>query len=145
MLEHQQSHTDNYRFRCSTCNKGFTRRSYYRDHKCLAAGNGSAGEGTAAEEDGAEELAEENGDDDDDGRSFTGGVKRAGTSRDDGTEDDGSKDGDELKDGEEGEGRRMDCETQGQMQRGEEDRTEHGAETLAQIHGGMNCLQQPCL
>uniref|UniRef100_H3CHI8 Zinc finger protein 341 n=1 Tax=Tetraodon nigroviridis TaxID=99883 RepID=H3CHI8_TETNG len=34
MVEHQQSHTDNYRFRCPACNKGFTRQSYYRDHKC---------------------------------------------------------------------------------------------------------------
>uniref|UniRef100_A0A8C8DGB2 C2H2-type domain-containing protein n=1 Tax=Oncorhynchus tshawytscha TaxID=74940 RepID=A0A8C8DGB2_ONCTS len=37
MLEHQRSHTDNYRFRCATCNKGFTRQKYYRDHKCPVA------------------------------------------------------------------------------------------------------------
>ena len=43
MVEHQQSHTDNYRFRCSACNKGFTRHNYYRDHKCPAAGTGADG------------------------------------------------------------------------------------------------------
>lgn len=62
MLEHQQSHTDNYRFRCSTCNKGFTRQSYYRDHRCPAAGNGAEAKGAMGEAEGettAEEQEEE--------------------------------------------------------------------------------------
>lgn len=50
MLEHQQSHTDNYRFRCSVCNKGFTRQSYFRDHKCPAAGNGAVAAGETEED-----------------------------------------------------------------------------------------------
>lgn len=52
MLEHQRSHTDNYRFRCATCNKGFTRQKYYRDHKCPVA---------AAEKDGAEKRVKRQG------------------------------------------------------------------------------------
>lgn len=49
MVEHQQSHTDNYRFRCSTCNKGFTRQSYYRDHKCPTVGDGTGATGLTGE------------------------------------------------------------------------------------------------
>lgn len=69
MVEHQQSHTDNYRFRCSTCNKGFTRQSYYRDHKCptVGDGTGAAGQTDEVEEDeaiGAPTGEEKDGEDD---------------------------------------------------------------------------------
>lgn len=69
MVEHQQSHTDNYRFRCSTCNKGFTRQSYYRDHKCptVMDGTGDAGQTGEVEEDevlGAPTREEKDGEDD---------------------------------------------------------------------------------
>lgn len=34
MVEHQRSHTGNYKYRCPTCSKGFTRHKYMKDHKC---------------------------------------------------------------------------------------------------------------
>lgn len=34
MVEHQRSHTGNYKYRCPTCSKGFTRHKYMREHKC---------------------------------------------------------------------------------------------------------------
>ncbi|KAJ6661103.1 hypothetical protein lerEdw1_016904 [Lerista edwardsae] len=34
MVEHQRSHTGNYKYRCPTCSKGFTRQKYMKDHKC---------------------------------------------------------------------------------------------------------------
>lgn len=34
MVEHQRSHTGNYKYRCPTCSKGFTRHKYLREHKC---------------------------------------------------------------------------------------------------------------
>lgn len=88
MVEHQQSHTDNYRFRCPTCNKGFTRQSYYRDHKCptVADGTGDAGQPGGAQEDevvGAPSREEEDGKDD--GRS--GFTRTAGGLGTDGEED----------------------------------------------------------
>lgn len=98
MLEHQQSHTDNYRFRCSTCNKGFTRQSYYRDHKCPAAGSGTAGEGGAAESEGDEATgmpvaAEKDGEDGGRRSGFLRTESMAGG--DDGANGGGSKDGHE--------------------------------------------------
>lgn len=82
MVEHQQSHTDNYRFRCSACNKGFTRQSYYRDHKCptIGDGTGAAGQTGEVEEDEEEEeeamgaLSREEKDGEEDGsiRAVTG-------------------------------------------------------------------------
>lgn len=84
MVEHQQSHTDNYRFRCPTCNKGFTRQSYYRDHKCptVADGTGDAGQTGEVEEDeviGAPTREEKDGNDDGKSSGFMRTVKGLGT------------------------------------------------------------------
>lgn len=94
MVEHQQSHTDNYRFRCSTCNKGFTRQSYYRDHKCPTVRDrtGAAGQtGEVEEEEDRDILAptreEKNGKDDGTRRGLTRIVKRLGTDGKDGEKD----------------------------------------------------------
>lgn len=78
MLEHQRSHTNNYRFRCATCKKGFTRQKYYRDHKCPMAGAAvekdraekrvtRQGHGTEGNEGSkVEEVDEKEGDEEDD-------------------------------------------------------------------------------
>lgn len=84
MVEHQQSHTDNYRFRCSTCNKGFTRQSYYRDHKCptVQDGTGAAEQTGEAEEDeviGAPTREEKDGEDDGTRSGLIRTVKGLGT------------------------------------------------------------------
>lgn len=90
MVEHQQSHTDDYRFRCSTCNKGFSRQSYYRDHKCPTAGDrtGAAGQTGEEEEEDEDMLTltgeEKNGGDDGTRR---GTVKRLGCNGEDGDKD----------------------------------------------------------
>ncbi|TRY98553.1 hypothetical protein DNTS_005265 [Danionella cerebrum] len=42
MLEHQRTHTDDYRFRCRVCTLGFKRRRELREHRC--SGKGSAAE-----------------------------------------------------------------------------------------------------
>lgn len=162
MLEHQQSHTDNYRFRCSTCNKGFSRQSYYRDHKCPAAGNRAEGDDRAADSEGdmvkEVTMAEEK---DGEGyrrrRRFTRQVKRPATCGDEGEEDDRSKDNRERKESQEGEDRRTEggCQTalsittnKGQRQTEEEQeyRVEHGGEALEKIQSNeRNCLPRPCL
>lgn len=168
MLEHQQSHTDNYRFRCSTCNKGFTRQSYYRDHKCPAAGNGTGADGGTGEAEGDEVVGapmaeEKDGEDDGRRRRFARKAKRTGAGGDDGEKDDSSNGSqeevethEEEEDEEEGEGGRTDegCQAamsittiEGQTERDEEDNgMEHGGEALEQIQSNeQNCLQQPCL
>lgn len=171
MLEHQQSHTDNYRFRCSTCNKGFTRQSYYRDHKCPAAGNGTGTEGGTGEAEGDEvvgaPLAEEkDGEDDGRRRRFARKATRPGTGGDNGEKDNSSNSSqeqvethgeeEEEEEEDEGESRRTDegCQAamsistiEGQMERQEEDDgMEHGGQALEQIQSNdQNCLQQPCL
>lgn len=170
MLEHQQSHTDNYRFRCSTCNKGFTRQSYYRDHKCPAAGNRTGTEGRRGEAEGDNGvgvlLAEEKDGEDDGRRSrFMRQVKRPGTGGGDREEDNSSncsheqvETHEEEEEEEEGEERRTDegsqvamsvATVEGQVEREDEEEdggVEHGSEALEQIQNyDQNCLQQPCL
>lgn len=168
MLEHQQSHTDNYRFRCSTCNKGFTRQSYYRDHKCPAAGNRTGTEGGTGEAEGDKGrgvlMAEEKDREDGWGRRrLMRKVKRAGTGRDDREEDDSSNcsheqvDTHEEEEEEEGGEERTDegsqaamsIASEGQAEREDEEEdggVGHGSEALEQIQShDQNCLQQPCL
>lgn len=91
MVEHQQSHTDDYRFRCSTCNKGFSRQSYYRDHKCPTVGDraGAARQTGEVEEEEDEDVLtlteeEKNGEDDGTRRGLTRTVKRLGCNGEDG-------------------------------------------------------------
>ena len=162
MLEHQQSHTDNYRFRCSTCNKGFTRQSYYRDHKCPAAGNETGAEGGTEEaegdEDAGEPVAEEkDGEDDGRGSRITRKSKRARTGGDDTEEEDCSEDSQHRVDTrreEEGVERRSDegcraaiVNAEEQMEREEDhDGVDNGGDALAQIQSNDQIgLQQPCL
>lgn len=85
MVEHQQSHTDDYRFRCSICNKGFSRQSYYRDHKCPTVGDrtGAAGQTGEVEEEEDEDVLTltgkgKNGEDDGTRRGLKRTVKRLG-------------------------------------------------------------------
>ncbi len=167
MLEHQQSHTDNYRFRCSTCNKGFTRQSYYRDHKCPAVVNGTGTKGGTGETEGDEvagvSMAEENDEEDDGRRSrFMRRAKRPGIGGDR-EKDDSSKGSQEQVEAhrveevveEEGEGRTDEgCQAaisittlEGHTEREEEDDgMKHGGEALEHIQSNdQNCLQQPCL
>lgn len=92
MVEHQQSHTDNYRFRCSTCNKGFTRQSYYRDHKCptVGDGTGAAGQTDEVEEDeaiGAPTREEKDGEDDGTRSGLVRTAEGLGTDGEDGEKD----------------------------------------------------------
>lgn len=87
MLEHQQSHTDNYRFRCSACNKGFTRHSYYRDHRCPAAANGTQAKGGAGEAEGdgaAGETAAEEQEEEHDRRRRSNGLQTDGDDEEEG-------------------------------------------------------------
>lgn len=160
MLEHHQSHTDNYRFRCSICNKGFTRQSYFRDHKCPSAGNGTGTKGAtgnAEAEEGEEAQMLENDVEDNERRiTFTRNVESPGSAGDDREDDDNSNDSRKLMQtsGEEGEEERTDrsCQaslsitaTRGQTDRAE-DRMEHGGEVLEQRQGDdANCLRPPCL
>lgn len=153
MLEHQQSHTDNYRFRCAACNKGFTRQSYYRDHKCPTGGNGTGGDGGVAEADGDGVAGEAEDAEDGGSRSlFARKSERPRPEEDETEEDDSSEGGHHGGEGrrrEEGEQRRTDEVTEEQTDREEEDeeesdRGEEGGEALART-GDQNGLQQPCL
>lgn len=153
MLEHQQSHTDNYRFRCSSCNKGFTRQSYYRDHKCLAAGDRTEAAGQTAEEDEVVGvlMAEEDGEEHCRRGRFTRKVKESVTGDD--REDESSK-RTHREEEEQEEGRRTDegCQAamsintiEGQTDRKEVDEMGPGFEALEQIEtNNQNCLQPPC-
>lgn len=125
MVEHQQSHTDDYRFRCSTCNKGFSRQSYYRDHKCPTVGDRTvaAGQTGEVEEEEDEDILTptgegKNGEDDGTRRGLTRTVKRLGSNGEDRDKDEAPGDiGDQMglhrdEQDEEGEDRRTDEGTQ---------------------------------
>lgn len=154
MLEHQQSHTDNYRFRCSSCNKGFTRQSYYRDHKCPAAGSGQGTEDEAEEE---EEVAldsqEKNGRENGSGNQFTRSA-REGEDCSNGSEEQMDA---RLENGDRG-GDDENCQAalsivvREEQERDEDEEVDQSNQSLEHIQRSehirrseQNCLQQPCL
>lgn len=145
MLEHQQSHTDNYRFRCSTCNKGFTRQSYYRDHKCPAAGNGTEAKGGAGEEEGDEAAGEPTAEEQE------GEHDRRRTSQRPQTAADDAEEGRQQDEEEEEEGTDEGCHTaiatiKGQIDEEEEHGREDDDGEVLQIQSkDRNSLQQSCL
>lgn len=158
MLEHQQSHTDNYRFRCTTCNKGFTRQSYYRDHKCPAAGNGmriEAGTGEMEGDEGMGVLMSEEKDGEEGGgrRRLLRKAKKPGYGRDDREEAERSNCSHAQVDTHEEDGEeRTDEESQDAMAvnpiggQAEREGAEGGGIAMDKIqNNNPNCLQQPCL
>lgn len=130
MVEHQQSHTDNYRFRCSTCNKGFSRQSYYRDHKCPSVGDrtGAAGQSGEVEEEEDEDVItltgeEKNGEDDGTRRGLTRTVKRMGCNGKDGEKNKTARD---ISD-------QMELLRDKQVEEGEDRRTDEGRQAALSI------------
>lgn len=158
MLEHQQSHTDNYRFRCSICNKGFTRQSYYRDHKCPTVGDRTGAEENeeADEAAGASAVEEQEGERNGRRSRFTRISKRLQTDGEEAEEEDGSDGDQETAETQPGDEKGTDgchhaamATTEGQAERGAE---EHGGMETSdelQTQTGTNAhnssQRQPCL
>lgn len=150
MLEHQQSHTDNYRFRCSSCNKGFTRQSYYRDHKCPTA---RSGQGTEDETGEAEEEEEVVSDSPEKNRQENGSGNLFTSSPRDG--EDSLNESEEQMDVRQEENRERsgddeNCQAALSIAVREEQERDEGEEVdqsdLEHIQRSeQNCLQQPCL